>query len=404
MNDEALASEAIESMDMSKTVVTAAAAPAAEATTKATSSSTSAAMNGGGSSNGSDGLAISDIASTTTGEANQVGHQRRRLSSLLVMSTTGHEVGPGNGNSSSSSSSIRGSSSSSSASGGGSGDGSGGGSVDGGSSISPASYHYHSSVDGQPRMHALEQALRVGDIPLFYRITEAIRAHLYRMEDTVIDDRRRRLKSVRKCFTGARFVSWLVDHGYACTRFEAATAGARLLALGVIHDVDDKLAFLDQTSAWYRFRVDDGTFAATGRFQLVMEVALHTYSMLAGSTDRTKLVSDFTQGVRTYRKCVKGSHFVDWLVKRGLCESHASAVQFGSEMCAAGFLSHVAQPLPFSPTAERFQFYLDKLEGLDRRHLWTLPSDKLLLHLPPNSSSSGSGGHDGGMMTGSIYD
>jgi len=158
---------------------------------------------------------------------------------------------------------------------------------------------------------------------------EAVRVHLYRMQDAVIDDRRRHLKPYVKCLKGDRFVSWLVDHGYATSRFDASTLGARMLSLGVIHDVDDKVGFLDSHTAWYRFRRDDGTYqgafwravprywsttvlvsqfsqprvlspvhpaqqhawsAAHPRFQQVFKLALHAYSQLAGSKDRNLLV------------------------------------------------------------------------------------------------------------------
>lgn len=110
------------------------------------------------------------------------------------------------------------------------------------------------------RLGSLSRALDAGDVAAFYGLAEAVRVHLYRMQDIVIDDRRRHLKQVVKCFKGDRFVSWLVDHGYAATRFDASTIGARMVALGVIHDVDDKVGFLDKHSAWYRFRHDDGTY------------------------------------------------------------------------------------------------------------------------------------------------
>jgi phosphatidylinositol 3,4,5-trisphosphate-dependent Rac exchanger 2 protein len=80
-----------------------------------------------------------------------------------------------------------------------------------------------------------------------------------RFRAPLIRDHKLRLRTVTKCFTGAEFVSWLVEQREVGKEDEAVILGQHLLENGIIHHVNDKHQF-KKGELLYRFRYDDGTY------------------------------------------------------------------------------------------------------------------------------------------------
>ena len=61
-----------------------------------------------------------------------------------------------------------------------------------------------------------------------------------RFRTPLIRDHKLRLRTVTKCFTGAAFVSWLVEQKEVSKEDEAVILGQHLLENGIIHHGEDR--------------------------------------------------------------------------------------------------------------------------------------------------------------------
>ncbi|XP_065905940.1 DEP domain-containing mTOR-interacting protein-like [Dysidea avara] len=171
----------------------------------------------------------------------------------------------------------------------------------------------------------------------------------------MIKDRRYHLKTYSTCFVGNDLITWLVERKEVETRKDGVTAMQKLQDNGVIHHVCDDHGFKDE-KLFYRFRRDDNTYAGPLDAPLVAK-AQRLYSRIR--TSSPGLIADRKYHLHTYKQCIIGREFVDWLIVQGDVKDREEALEFGKKLVKAGVIRHVCDDHDFKDDYLFYRFRND---------------------------------------------
>ncbi|XP_065831876.1 phosphatidylinositol 3,4,5-trisphosphate-dependent Rac exchanger 1 protein-like isoform X2 [Oscarella lobularis] len=169
-------------------------------------------------------------------------------------------------------------------------------------------------------------------------------------EKPLIKDRKHLLKTHPKAFVGSEFVKWAMEQQEASSAEEAVALGQALLDNGFIHHINDRHNFKN-SSQWYRFRFDDGTFKTKHESQ----------DLLAKGTGQfPSPLKEHMHHLKSIPFSITGSKLVDWMVENGDACKKEEALSLGQYLIGKGFLHHVSDKHQFKDDQLLFRFFADE--------------------------------------------
>jgi len=178
---------------------------------------------------------------------------------------------------------------------------------------------------------------------------------------SLIKDTKYKMRTYQKAMFGNEFVKFLIENKEAKSVDDAVLLGQALLDCGIIHHVQDKYHFKNE-SVLFRFRYDDGTFKPRGETQDLIAKGIRVYNRLHCLYEPVikEKVNNLT---RTYRFVVEAKRLIDWMIENSDCRSREEASILGQSMCEVGILHHALDKQEFKDDSQLFKFLPDEDVG-----------------------------------------
>jgi len=193
------------------------------------------------------------------------------------------------------------------------------------------------------------------------------------VQSGTIKDNKSKLKTYKKSVSGSDFVEFLKTIKEVETDELAIMLGQALLDCGIIHHVNDKCHFKND-STLYRFRYDDGTYKKRGEAQERVAKGIQLYYRMH-SLFEPVIKEKVTHLMSSYKQVIESRRFIDWLIENNDCRGKVEAIELGAALCELGILHHALDKSDFKYDSSLFKFQADE-EASDHNKLRDLVSKK----------------------------